>query len=272
MLNVILPVLLTLAAGQGGWLLRRWELASAFDADGLPIPGAPASVCLILLSVCLALVLAVACLRPQPLQKDLGPGICAGKNWAYLVFCALAAAHLLIAGLRGLKDELLWGAPRILHLLLWALCILSFFCVLSAALTGFRGKSRKYNAMLLAPAYTFCVWLVVVYQQQSAEPVVLVYVYELLAIICALIAFYFAAGLSFGNPRPRFYVLFALLSIYFGMVTLADNHDLSAQLLLCFSLLYHMANTAVLLRRMYLPVGKRTSRKTNKTQEVTPDE
>ena len=272
MLNVILPALLTLAGGGGGWLLRRWELASAFDADALPISGAPASVCLILLSVCLALVLTVVCLRPQPVQKDLGPGICAGKNWAYLVFCALAAAHLLIAGLRGLKDELLWGAPRILHLLLWALCIISFFCVLSAALTGFRGKRRKYNALLLAPAYTFCVWLVVVYQQRSAEPVVLVYVYELLAIICALIAFYFAAGLSFGNPRPRFYVLFALLSIYFGMVTLADNHDLSAQLLLCFSLLYHMANTAVLLRRMYLPVGKRASRKTNKTQEVTPDE
>lgn len=272
MLNVILPVLLTLVGGAGGWLLRVWELLSAFGANGLAIPGAPASICLILLSVCLALVLAFLCLRPKPVQKDLGPGICAGKNWAYLVFCALAAAHLLIAGLSGLKDELMWGAPRILHLLLWALCILSFFCVLGAALTGFRGKSRKYNALLLAPAYTFCVWLVVVYQQRSAEPVVLVYVYELLAIICALIAFYFAAGLSFERPRPRFYVLFALLSIYFGMVTLADNHDLSAQLLFCFSLLYHMANTAVLLRRMYLPVGKRASRKTNKTQEVTPDE
>lgn len=272
MLNVILPVLLTLVGGTGGWLLRVWELASAFDAYGLSIPGAPASVCLILLSVCLALVLAVVCLRPQPLQKDLGLGICAGKNWPYLVFCALAAAHLLIAGLRGLKDELMWGTPRILYLLLWALCILSFFCVLGAALTGFRGKSRKYSAVLLAPAYTFCVWLVVVYQQQSAEPVVLVYVYELLAIICALIAFYFAAGLSFGNPRPRLYVLFALLSIYFGMVTLADDHDLNTQLLLYFSMLYHMANSAVLLRRMYLPSRKRKKLETNKTQEVTPDE
>ena len=47
MLNVILPVLLTLAAGQGGWLLRRWELASAFDADALPISGAPASAYLL---------------------------------------------------------------------------------------------------------------------------------------------------------------------------------------------------------------------------------
>ena len=272
MLNVILPALLTLAGGGGGWLLRRWELASAFDADGLPIPGAPASICLILLSVCLALVLALLCLRPKPVQKDLGPGICAGKNWAYLVFCALAAAHLLIAALNGIRNEWASGVPRVLYMLLWALCIFSFFCVLSAALTAFRGKSRKYNAVLLAPAYTFCVWLVVVYQQQSSEPVVLVYVYELLAIICALIAFYFAAGLSFGSPRPRLYVLFALLSIYFGMVTLADGHDLNTQLLLYFSMLYHMANTAVLLRRMYLPVGKRTSRKTNKTQEVTPDE
>ena len=272
MLNVILPVLLALAGGAGGRLVRRWELKSAFDAGGLPVPGAPASICLILLSVCLTLVLAAVCLRAKPLCKENTIDLAGNGNWAHLVLCTLAAAHLLIASLFGLRNELTSGLMSPLHMILWLLCILSFVCVLSSSLAGFRGKPLNYNAALLAPAYAFCVWLVVLYQQQSAEPVRLIYVYRLLAVICALLAFYFAAGLSFRLPRPRLYVLFALLGIYFGLIALADHPGRNTRLLLQFSMLYHTTNAVMLLWRMYIPVGKRVSPKTNKTQEVTPDE
>ena len=44
-----------IAGGAAGFALRRWELATAFEADtGLPIDGAPATLALIALSVVMA--------------------------------------------------------------------------------------------------------------------------------------------------------------------------------------------------------------------------
>ena len=55
MLRVILLPVLAVVGGVGGFFLRRWELATAFEAEtGLAIPGAPATVALIVLSVVVA--------------------------------------------------------------------------------------------------------------------------------------------------------------------------------------------------------------------------
>ena len=59
--ELVLPVTAAVS-GAAGFFLRRWELASAFEADtGLPIPGMPATWALIALSAAAVLALALLC-------------------------------------------------------------------------------------------------------------------------------------------------------------------------------------------------------------------
>ncbi len=272
MLQVVLPPLLAVAGGVGGFFLRRWELSTAFDASGLAIPWAPASVVLIVWSAALALAFALLCRGARHELKDYGGAFSACGNWAYLVVTALAAACLLVAGGFGLADELGGASPRLLRLLLWAMCIVSFCCVLTVVLNNFRGRGRKYSLALLVPAYTCCLWLVSAYQQRSADPVVLDYVYELFAIVCTLLGLYFTAGFSFARGKIWRCAFFSLLSVYFGIVTLADGHDRSTRLLVLFAILYQAATVALLLYHAFLKAPEPSPDEPNNTQEVTPDE
>ena len=59
--DILLPGV-AVVGGAAGFLLRRWELSTAFEPDtGLPVAGAPATWALIALTVVVAAVLAVLC-------------------------------------------------------------------------------------------------------------------------------------------------------------------------------------------------------------------
>lgn len=276
--NVILPLLLALLGGAGGFFLRRWELSTIFDTDGLPALWSTPTLILIALSLVLAVVFALLCRKTKHAPADYNEAFSAQRSWPYLVVMALAAAMLLIAGVFGLRNGLLYGMGGLLGKLTNAMCILSFLCVLAAAWSNFQGKPLRYSLALLAPGYTFCLWLVCAYQEQAADPVVLDYVYEILAIICTLIGMYFAAGYSFGRPKGRRCAVFSLLGIYFTLVTLADPHTTTDRLMFLFALLYQLANTTALLYHTFVAYNPTPvpvpdpSNETNNTQEVTPDE
>lgn len=272
MLNVFLLPLLAVIGGIGGFFLRRWELSTVFELSGLATPWAPASVTLIVLSIVLALVIALLCRGQKNELKTYDDAFSASGNWGYLVAIALASACLLVAALFGFKDEMTSWSRSFLHLLLWVLCIASFFCVLSIALSNFRSVSHKYNVTLLIPAYAFCLWLVSAYQQRAADPVVLDYVYELFAIICTLLGLYFAAAFSFAKAKVWRCAFFSLMGVYFSIVTLADSHDRATQLLYLFAILYQLATVTILLKNAFANPPKRLKNNMNNTQEVIPDE
>lgn len=272
MLQVILLPLLAVLGGAGGFFLRRRELSAAFESSGLAIPWAPSTMVLIAWSVLFALALALLCRGSKHELKQYDDAFSAAGNWAYLAVSAVAAAFLLVASLFGLKAEFDSGAPRLLHLLFYGMCAVSFVAVLTIIPGNFRAKGRQYSLALLLPAYTCCLWLVTFYQQRASDPVVLDYVYELFAIVCTLLGFYFAAAFSFGRGRIWLCSFFCLLSVYFSIVTLADGHGLSIRLLLLFSALYQLATVTTLLYHAFIKGPVHAPDESNKTQEVTPDE
>jgi len=271
MLRIILPLLLAILGGAGGHLLREWELSSAFETTGLAVPGTAPSIALIALSIIMALLFAVLCKGFSHSTETYREGFSAVGNWAYLVVCAFASACLLIAALLGFRADRFRGELNLLRMLLWLMCLVSFVCILLIALSNFSAKEQKNSLTLLAPAYACCLWLITAYQQRAADPVVLGYMYEMFAIICTLLSLYSAAGFSFGRIHPRRCAFFGLLGIYLCIVALADTHDRAMQLLFLFALLYLMASTAVLLRNIARS-PRYPLNKTNKTQEVIPDE
>ena len=272
MFHVILPILLALVGGAGGFLLRRWELATVFDSNGLPALWSAPTLLLIALSVVIAAALILLVRKSAYAPADYAEGFSAQNNWLYLMAMAFAACALLMAGILGLRSRVLFGPGQLLTSLTDLLCLLSFFCVLSAALDNFRGSTQRFDLLLLAPGYTFCLWLVCSYQEQAADPVVLDYVYQMLAIICSLIGMYFSAGYSFGRPKFRRCTVFNLLGIFFTLVALAEPHSLADRLMFLFALLYQLANVTVLLYHTYCSHTPTQAVEKNTTQEVTPDE
>lgn len=254
--HMILLPLLAILGGGAGFFLRRWELSCAFDSEGLPIPGTSATICLILFSAALAVVLLLFCLRAKSKAAPQQAPLSAAGNIPYLVMCLLDAALLPAAAIAGFLDELALWEPNPLRVALFVLCFPCCACIVLMALRNFRGQRRQYSFSLLLPAFFCCLWLVTTCQVCSSDPVVLNYVYHLFAIICALLSMYYAASFSYIQNNPWLFLLFSLLGIYFGLTTMADQHDIAATLLLLFAVLYQLLHATVLLRRLFSP-GKR---------------
>ena len=255
--EILLPAV-AVAGGGAGFVLRRWELATAFEADtGLPIPGAPATLALIALSVAMAAVLALLCRGKYPSFTGYDEAFQAKGNTLY-------ATAMVLSFVQGTNTVYT-------RLLLAALAAVSFFCVMQTAQNSFKGLDRgKYSFTLLMPAYTCCVWLIAAYQVRAGDPVQLDYVYELFAIIASLLGLYFHAGFSFERGRVFWAGLFSLLGIYFCLTTLADQHDLATTLLYGFAILYLLSSTVTLLYNAGRP--ELLARAENDTTEGTPDE
>ena len=273
--EILLPAV-AIAGGAAGFALRRWELATAFEADtGLPIDGAPATLALIALSVVMAAVLALLCRGRYPQFSGYDQAFAARENTACATAGILSAFLLLGAAAMLVYGFLQAGPDRVYtNLLVAALALVSGFCVMGAVQNNFKGLGKgKLNFTLLLPAYTCCVWLIAAYQVRAGDPVRLDYVFELFAIIASLLGLYFHAAFAFTKGRPFWAVFFALLGIYFSITTLADGHGLGFTLLYAFAIVYLAVSAITLLYNAGRPeLPAQAENDTNDTTEGTPDE
>ena len=273
--EILLPAVAA-AGGVVGFAFRRWGLATAFEPDtGLPIDGAPATMALIVLSMVMAVVLALLCRGKYPAFSGYDQAFQAKGNTAYAT-AGILSAFLLLAAAALLVYEFFQAGPDRVYtnLLVAALALAAGFCVMGTVQNNFKGLGRgKLNFTLLLPAYTCCVWLIAAYQVRAGDPVQLDYVFELFAIIASLLGLYFHAAFAFTKGRPFWAVFFALLGIYFSITTLADGHELGFTLLYAFAIVYLAVSAITLLYNAGRPeLPAQAENDTNDTTEGTPDE
>ena len=290
--ELILPVT-AIVGGAIGFFLRRQELLTAFEPDtGLPIDGMPVTWALIALSVVVAAVVLLLCLGTgrgfeggydEAFQaRDVTPymmGMTAGA------FLSAAAGVLLVLQLPALYAQasvetggfpMLSLVPKVLLALL---CLASAWSMLMLGKNNYRGERQgKYSAWLLIPAYTCCMWLIVSYQEHSGDPIILDYVYQLFAVIAAVLGCYFLSGFGFGRGRPAAAAFFSAEAMYFALVTLADAHEPAFLLLYAGCFFYFAASSVALLHNLgrplgpRMPGGRRLSTRQNTNREERPHE
>ena len=290
--ELILPVT-AIVGGAIGFFLRRQELLTAFEPDtGLPIDGMPVTWALIALSVVVAAVVLLLCLGTgkgfesgydEAFQaRDVAPymmGMTAGA------FLSAAAGVLLVLQLPALYAQasvetggfpMLSLVPKVLLALL---CLASAWSMLMLGKNNYRGEGQgKYSAWLLIPAYTCCMWLIVSYQEHSGDPIILDYVYQLFAVIAAVLGCYFLSGFGFGRGRPAAAAFFSAEAMYFALVTLADAHEPAFLLLYAGCFFYFAASSVALLHNLgrplgpRMPGGRRLSTRQNTNREERPHE
>lgn len=219
----IAPVM-TVIAGTAGYFLRQLELGAAFEPSGFAIPGAQETQNLMVLSLAFALVaVLIAAVLSKKLEFSneyvsafsisslivlflnfiLGAGIVASAVFYYLginiSYLSLEAIHLALAALSGIS-------------------------VMVASISAYKGKS--YFALpffSVIPSVFLCVWLIIVYKDNSANPVLISYAYQSLAIAAAALSFYYSAGFVYGRSKPFRTLLSSMLAVFFVSVAAADT-------------------------------------------------
>jgi hypothetical protein len=243
--------LLVLVAGIAGAVLRRLERQTGFEPEtGLAISGNVFAICLIGLSgaVFLFLLFVMLCIRHQPLFWYDRASLTESPVF-FALYC-VAAALVAIGGVLFVGKAI--AGPGVLTTKL----ILGLFAIgagLSLAWTakgnyGQREKGR-YRLRLLIPPFFCCYWLILAYEGHAANPVVLQYVYELFAIICGVLAFYFISTFDYGQAKVKPALLFGWMACYFSIVTLADGHGPETMLLYIGFTLYLLVYLASFFRR-----------------------
>ena len=288
---LILPVT-AIAGGAAAFFLRRLELATAFEPDtGLPIPDMPVTWALIALSAAVAVLLLLLSLGAgRGMEGGYDQAFQARDNLPYMMgmtagaFLTAGGGALLLLQLpRRYVETSSASGPSLLSLapmaLLAALCLAAAGSMLLLGKNTYRGEGRgKYSACLLLPAYACCLWLIVSYQEHSGDPVILDYVYQLFAVIAAVLACYFISGFGFQRSRPGLTLFFSGEAMYFTLVTLADTHEPAFLLLYGGYFFYFAASSVALLRGLSRPLGprmpggRRLSTQQNTNREERPHE
>lgn len=266
--SILLPAI-AVVGGVGGFFLRRWELASAFEPEtGLPILGAPAFWALVAFSLLVTGALLVLCRgKHKTFEGGYDTAFAAKGNTVYLAAMVLSAFLLLAGGIfsfltlpqdyqTALAASSLSASPNSVTVmislvpkaLLAVLAVVSFFCVLTLGRNSYRGEGKgKYSGALLAPGYLCAIWLISAFQSRAGDPIQQDYVYELLAIIAGLLAIYFIAGFSFEKSKVFRASFFSLVAVYLSATTLADGHNMAHLLLYGALILYLTAQATALL-------------------------
>lgn len=263
--DIALPALAA-AGGAAGFVLRRWQLASAYVPEtGLFIHGAPATYALLGLTGLLILAFALGIRGDKEGPEDYLPAFGCPEAGQMTVLAA-SGLLMMLAGALGLKDGLavfqMWrAAPEAYpfsnagaQLLSSALCLPAGLGVLLMGRAAYRDELDDWACRLAPfPALAGLVWLFAAHLRHGVEPVLMKYGFTLFAVLLLTLAHYCAAAFLYGRPRRRRTAFLTLSGAAMGIVSLADRPDLfTAAATLAFSL-SALALGRALLRNTFGP-------------------
>jgi len=257
MMKKLLPLAVALVGGGVGFGLRKWQLAAGFEPEtGLAVRGAPSTVALTVWCCLVAAALAFLLWRMPHMPRQVDEAFPAKGKPLFLTACVLGGFLLLVSGgaeavtLSASGGSFWWTDWRaaLLPVARIVLSALGCLCALLWTQRLARGDERVRESLaILELCLFFCAWLISDFRTRAIDPVTQNYLYEVLAIVCALMGLYYLAGYSFQTGKPRRTVVFCLLGVYFSLVTLADGHGLTNICRYGFIILFLTAHAALLL-------------------------
>lgn len=217
----------TLVGAVGGFFLRRWQLADAFDAEGLMLPGRPSIWALGLFCTVVILALALLCrgLRCRSGYEESFSS--SGLNLAI----TLAGTLLLLGGgamqvLRNfpISPEGLAVAGSWLNaeFVMGVLGLVAALAMGMIAIFRFRGVVPAVSLHFL-PCIYLVVKLIVEFKRWSVDPAILDYCFLLFAAISSMCATYHLGGFCFHRGGRRISAFWCLAATVFTGVCLADG-------------------------------------------------
>ena len=280
--HVALP-LLALAGGLAAFVLRRWQLVSAYDPETrLFRPGAPATLFLAGLLVLLALVFLLLGWKkggPRdflPAFRCPSPIFMAGMTASAFLFLGAGLLTLM----EGMDRLALWRlAPSSTPLTYpAALLLCGLLCFPAGAGTLAAGRACYREAcppicslLALFPPMAGLTWLFASHLAHGTDPALLGYGFSLLSAAAMTLALYDAAAFFHGRPHPGQMLFFSLMAVVLGLLSLADGPAPFQLALTAACLLSCLSYGCALLRNVFGPSWPERMPSGAQDQEPHPD-
>ncbi|MBR2668137.1 MAG: hypothetical protein IKD96_08300 [Oscillospiraceae bacterium] len=230
------PFVLFPVAGVAAAVLRQFQLSEAYTSSGLPIPGQGSTLALLLLSLAAALGALIYSLLCRPKFGGEGLPACAGRSGC-TVGMTVAGFLVLIGGALTAMESLI-PSLRIAWMILAVLMVLSGALMVVGALQLKKDHRTCVGRLLLLPDFACCLWLVLFYQSNAADPILMDYVFRLLAMVCILLGLYFTTAQTYRLRRARRAAFFCLMGGYLSLLCLGEPLTLGSLALMVGFALY----------------------------------
>jgi len=249
----VMPIIMFLA-GIAGYYFRYRERLNVFDANtGLPEEWASETILLLVLVAAVLIVTFIFSLR-----IGLGYASQEGFDHAYGVDILAYPVAFVIVGIAWLCgtikvyfDLTQVGSISIGEYLFVLLSLLSSISVALFAIGIYQDPRRRSLLMLsVIPSLFMCLWLVTLYRQNAANPILLEYCYKFLAATAAALGFYYTSGFVHSKPAPGKTLFFYLNSVFFCMTTLADDHGIGVKMILASITVISIIHASMLTRNL----------------------
>ncbi|MCL2152549.1 MAG: hypothetical protein FWH57_06270 [Oscillospiraceae bacterium] len=232
--SVFMPFF-TFVAGAAGFYIRLMELVNAFDEEtGLPRRGADITNALIAVSIVFLLFILIFSIRVAVKHKSENGFENAFGTYpvAIPIVFTLIGAIWIGATVMYYMNLNVTGPIPATELVFLILSAFSAISVAFFAVEMFQDPQRKTKFTLsVVPSLFVCYWLIIIYRQNAANPVLLSYCYQCLAVIASALGFYYTSGFVYGKLAPGKAVFCYFSAVYFSFVTLADKHALSIKII-----------------------------------------
>ena len=250
--------LFALLSGAAGFCLRMAELMNVFEArTGLPERGALLTYMLVVASVLFLIIMLlfsiyVAAKRTTQRGFENAFGT---DPLTYPFALSIIGVLWLGATVKYFVDVTATGAVTMAEIYFSGLSALSAICVALFAIEIYQDPRRKSTfALSIVPTLFMCFWLILLYRQNAANPILLSYAYQCLALIATALGFYFTSGFVYNKPAPGKTVFCYFAAIYFCFVTLADDHVTAVKLIFAAIIALNAVYCSKLIRHLYRKV------------------
>ncbi len=250
-LAVGLPACTIILAAVAGYI-RKTEIDTVFDLVSGLTHSAPVTYILAALSVFSALVIFFFSLsfrsrKPEPgfenafkIKTLLVPVI------SFLLFAMMIlAAFLYYDYVKKNMDSII--ADGILALF----AALSGIAFLTISINSYRRKSGPELPLCWFVIVIFiCYWLIMTYKQKAADPVLLDYVYDALALCSAALAAYYITGFCYNRGSLPKTLFFANMTVYLCIIAFIGTSPVAVKLFYVFTITVMLINSLILLKNV----------------------
>lgn len=226
-------LLFVLAAGIIGAVLRGLSITKGLDWDyGLPVRGYAPSLLLKLLCVAAAVLAVVLARRLFPKQdKETYEAALGQSSFSARLICMVCGIAMTVVGAAALvnvgsmtaeqtNEWHAFGRAAFAALIAqWALCAASGLALaMFAWRQDGRAATKGQGVLVVLPMFWACLDLIMTYHENSSNPVMADYAYELLLAIALMAAFYTMAGFFFATPSAGRTAVAAGLAVVLTLV------------------------------------------------------
>jgi hypothetical protein len=247
----VIPVL-ALIAGALGFAVRQMEVNTAFESvTGFAKRNAPVTTMLIALSglvLVLAALFALLVIMKFKAVNDYSKAF-APKGFLYIVAQFILALGWLAADILCFFEKR--AVLTVVDIVWIFLAAVTAFALIFLARGAYKGHGGKELFLFsIIPPIFFCYWLIILYKDNAANPVLLSYCYQCLALASAALSFYFSAGFVFKKSATARSLISFLVTIYFCAVVLADTIILPLKIIFGITIIFQLINTVVFIRNL----------------------